>query len=110
MNNAEASGSDDDEEDKALDEIAAAVIEAEGIAASQMEVDPQVQREQEIIAEVARRRASLDAAATKRKSDEIFEHFDVVLTRDMNCETFAVRPCAPRKEFPWETNTLSWEL
>mmetsp|Transcript_38165 Transcript_38165/g.76479 ORF Transcript_38165/g.76479 Transcript_38165/m.76479 type:complete len:147 (-) Transcript_38165:57-497(-) len=75
MNNAEASGSDDDDDDK-IDEVAAVLLEAEGLDASTMQVDASVQREQDIMAEVARRRMESDASATKRKSDEIFTHFD----------------------------------
>lgn len=74
-NQAEASGSDDDmdtEEQQAMDELTAAVLESEGIAT----VSPAVQREQDIIAEVARRRKDMDAAATRKKSDAIFAHFD----------------------------------
>jgi hypothetical protein len=77
MNQHEASGSDDDmdtEEDRAMDELAAAVIEEEGLQPVVM--DPATKREQDIIAEVARRRAARDASETKRKSDEIFARFD----------------------------------
>ena len=76
-NNAEASGSDDDD-DAVMDEMAAALVEAEGLAGAKasIEVDPEVERQQEIMAEVARRRQALNAAATKQKSDAIFERFD----------------------------------
>jgi len=67
----EASGSDDDmeSEDRAMDALAAAISESEGAQF----VEPEVTREQQVIAEVARRR---DAAETKRKSDAIFDRFD----------------------------------
>ncbi len=79
MNNHEASSSSDEEgDDAAMDEMCAGLLEAEGLTPGrQMEVDPEVQREQDIIAEVARRRAERDATVTKQKSDEIFQHFDV---------------------------------
>ena len=64
-------------EDQAMDELVGAVLESEGIP----QLDPETQRQQDIIAEVNRRRAERDAAAqaneTKRKSDEIFAHFDI---------------------------------
>jgi hypothetical protein len=75
MNQAESSGSDDDMDDeRALDEIAQAVLESEGLGV----VPPEVQREQDILAELARKRAERDDAGTvRRKSDEIFDRFDV---------------------------------
>ena len=86
-NNGEASGSDDgmSDDDMALDEIAQAVIDhemredPEGVGLTAAEIAPTAaqQREQDIIAEVARRRAERDEAnAVKRKSDEIFDRFD----------------------------------
>jgi hypothetical protein len=83
-NQQEASSSDDDmeSEDQAMDEFAAAVLEEEMgpnfrdvIAAN---TNPDVRREQDIVAEVARRREALERgpAETKRKSDEIFARFD----------------------------------
>lgn len=78
MNQNEASSSDDDmsgDEDQVMDALAAEVIASEGALPP---VDPHVQREQDVIAEVARRREEQkNAAATRRKSDEIFERFDV---------------------------------
>lgn len=85
MNQAEASSSDDDmcDEDHAMDELAAAVLKDElaqdaSLQQAVLEAEPPAaaQREQDIMAEVARRRAALDADATRRKSDEIFDHFD----------------------------------
>ena len=82
MEQQEASSSDDDMEceDQAMDEFAAAVLEEEMgpnfrevIAAN---TAPSVQREQDIMAEVARRRAERGPAEIKRKSDEIFDRFD----------------------------------
>lgn len=52
-----------------MDALAAAISESEGAQF----VEPEVTREQQVIAEVARRR---DAAETKRKSDAIFDRFD----------------------------------
>ena len=50
-------------------------------------VDPDKKREQDIMAEVARRRAALNnAEATKRKSDAIFDRFDVDKDGYMNYE------------------------
>lgn len=78
MHQNESSSSDDDmsgDEDQAMDELAAAVIESEGALP---QIDPSVQREMDIIAEVARRRKEQEGAmSTKQKSDEIFEKFDV---------------------------------
>ena len=59
--------------DKALAE---AVLESELEFGQVPQLDPAKQREQDIIAEVARRRKEMEATATKKKSDEIFEHFD----------------------------------
>ena len=79
MHNHEASSSSDEEGDgdMATDQIAAMLLEAEGLTTG-LQIDPEVQREQEIMAEVARRRAERDPqlTAAKRKSDEIFRHFD----------------------------------
>jgi len=84
MNQHESSGSEagsDDEdmtnEGKAMDAIGKAILEAEAEDLGAMEVDPEVQRQNDIMAEVARRRAERDANSTKRKSDEIFDRFDV---------------------------------
>lgn len=79
MNNGEASSSDDDDDDDAaMDELAAAVIESEmsELGEDLRNIDPEVQRERDIAAEVARRRSERDAAATKTKSDAIFDRFD----------------------------------
>ena len=67
-----------DEEGMAVDKaLAQAVIESELEDFGEMpQVDPAVQREQDIMAEVARRRKQMQGAATKTKSDEIFDHFD----------------------------------
>lgn len=78
MHNAEASGSDDDDDDRMDQALAAAVLESEVEEFGSMQVDPAVQREQDIVAEVARRRKEMQGAATKKKSDEIFEQFDCV--------------------------------
>ena len=76
MNNHEAASSDE-EDDAAMDELTTELLKAEGIEPGDMQVDPAVKREQDILAELARRRKEQDAgAATKRKSDEIFAHFD----------------------------------
>ena len=74
MNQKEASSSSDeeDDDDPMIDTLANALLEAEG----PIEIDPEKQREQDIMAEVARRRAAMNAAATKEKSDKIFERFD----------------------------------
>ena len=91
MNQHESSGSDDDgsdNEDADMDKLLAkAVLEAE-MEDAPMQIDPETLRQQEIIAEVARRRAERDnnEAATKQKSDEIFERFDVDKDGYMNYE------------------------
>lgn len=78
MNQAEASGSDDDmeSEEQAIDALAAAVLESEGIPKGGFETSANALRAEAIAAEVARRRNANDAASTRRKSDAIFEHFD----------------------------------
>ena len=79
MNQHESSGSDDEDmtnEEAAVDSIAKAIFEAEVEEFGTAQVDPAVQREQDIMAEVAKRRQERDAHATKRKSDKIFEKFD----------------------------------
>ena len=80
MNQAEASSSDDDmEDDPAIDELATAMLEDElGPGAAKALVDPEQQRQAEIMAEVARRRKEVQdlSAATREKSDAIFQHFD----------------------------------
>ena len=89
MNQHESSGSDDDgsdNEDADADKLLAkAVLEAE-MEDAPMQVDPETLRQQEIIAEVARRRAERDnnTAATKRKSDAIFDRFDIDTDGFMN--------------------------
>ena len=78
MNNAEASGSDDDEDDPEFDKaLAKAVLESEAEDCGPMHVDPELQRQNDIMAEVARRREAMQIDSTKRKSDAIFEKFDV---------------------------------
>ena len=81
MNQAEASGSDDDmdeeREEQVMDELAAAVLEEELGTSPLPDVDSNVRREQDIMAEVARRRQERDADATRKKSDAIFARFDV---------------------------------
>jgi hypothetical protein len=88
MNQHESSGSDDDGSDNedADKLLAAAVLEAEMEDAPVL--DPETLRQQEIIAEVARRRAERDnnTTATKQKSDEIFDRFDVDKDGYMNYE------------------------
>ena len=82
MNNAEAGSSSDEEEpeeDKAMDALTAAMLESEAeMTDSPPAISPEKQRELDIIAEVARRReAKNSAAATQRKSDAIFDKFDI---------------------------------
>ena len=78
MHNAEASGSDDDEEDPEFDKaLAKAVLESEADEFGPMQVDPAAQRQRDIMAEVERRRKALQGDSTKRKSDAIFDKFDV---------------------------------
>ena len=92
MHNAEASGSDDsdEEEDVEMDKaLAEAVLESELEFGQVPQLDPAKQREQDIIAEVARRRKEMEATATKKKSDEIFEHFDGTATTK-HCEGLAL--------------------
>ena len=78
MHNAEASSSDDDDDDPEMDKaLAQAVLESEMEEFGPMQVDPAVQRQNDIMAEVARRRKEVQGDATKRKCDAIFDHFDV---------------------------------
>ena len=79
MHNHEASGSESDDDDDVKDKaLVAAVLEAEMEDFGELPaVDPEVQRRQEIMAEVARRRKEMEGHMTKKKSDEIFGHFDV---------------------------------
>ena len=77
MHNEEASGSDDDmEEDPLAEAIIAAEVDPDVRNELRAAVNPAAKREADIMAEVARRRAQQGADETKRKSDEIFEHFD----------------------------------
>ena len=77
MHNEEASGSDDDmEEDPLAEAIIAAEVDPDVRNELRAAVNPAAKREADIMAEVARRRAQQGADETKRKSDEIFDHFD----------------------------------
>ena len=80
MHNHEAGSSDDDDDDdpKMDKALAAAVLEAEMEDFGEIPIDPEVARRQEIMAEVARRRKEMEGQTTKKKSDEIFSHFDGV--------------------------------
>lgn len=104
MNQHEASGSDDDMSDN---EDADALL-AKAVLESEMEdapggliVDPDKKREQDIMAEVARRRAALNnAEATKRKSDAIFDRFDVDKDGYMNYEELRALGLATGGDLP----------
>ena len=83
-----------------MDSIAAAALEAEGLDPGQLVVSPEVQREQDIMAEVARRRQERDATATKRKSDEIFAHFDADRDGYLNFQELRALGSATGGELP----------
>ena len=109
MNQGEGSGSDDDDEEaqSAMDKaLAAAVLQSEMEDIAAMQIDPAAaerEREQEIMAEVQRRRAERDTAnmaAVKQKSDAIFERFDVDRDGYMNYAELKALGAATGGELP----------
>ena len=63
----------------AIDEAASALLQELTVDGAQIELDPEVVRRQDIMEEVARRRAATDEAPgvrLRRKSDAIFAKFD----------------------------------
>ena len=105
MDQHESSGSED-EEDRGLDEFAKAVIEDElGPGYELPQIDPEIKRKQDIIAEVARRRKERDETEARRKSDEIFERFDADGDGFLNFEELHSLGQATGGELAFETYT-----